>query len=137
MHLPEPRYIAPIIMAWGFAVVVMVFQKDLGSSLLFFTLFVVMMWVATQRLSYLVIGTVLFAAAAYFAWRSSATCRPASTSGATRGPTRTARAGRSSRGCTASADGGVTGTGLGRGSPGHPRRRERLHLRRDRRGARH
>ncbi len=48
-HLPEPRYIAPIVLAWGFAVVVMVAQKDLGSSLLFFTLFVVMLWVATER----------------------------------------------------------------------------------------
>ena len=55
-------------MAWGFAVVVMVVQKDLGSSLLFFALFVVMMWVATERIGYLVIGTVLFAGAAYVSW---------------------------------------------------------------------
>jgi hypothetical protein len=61
LHLPEPRYIAPILMAWGFAVVVMVFQRDLGSSLLFFTLFVVMMWVATERIGYLLIGVLLFA----------------------------------------------------------------------------
>ena len=47
-HLPEPRYILPIIVAWGFAVIVMVGERDLGSSLLFFTLFVVMMWVATE-----------------------------------------------------------------------------------------
>ena len=68
LHLPEPRYIAPILLAWGFAVVVMVGEKDLGSSLLFFTLFVVMLWVATERLTYLVLGLVLFAAAAYIAW---------------------------------------------------------------------
>ena len=47
----------------------MVGQRDLGSSLLFFALFVVMMWVATERASYLVIGFVLFAIAAYVAWR--------------------------------------------------------------------
>ena len=67
-HLPEPRYIAPIILAWGFAVVVMVGERDLGSSLLFFTLFVVMMWVATERVGYLLLGLTLFAIAAYAAW---------------------------------------------------------------------
>ena len=60
-HLPEPRHLLPIVLAWGFAVVVMVAEKDLGSSLLFFTLFVVMIWVATERASFLVIGLVLFA----------------------------------------------------------------------------
>ena len=54
IRLPEPRYILPILVAWAFAVVVMVGEKDLGSSLLFFTLFVVMMWVATERRRYLV-----------------------------------------------------------------------------------
>ena len=47
------QYIAPVLVAWGFAVLVMVGERDLGSSLMFFTLFVVMMWVATERVSYL------------------------------------------------------------------------------------
>ena len=67
-HLPEPRFIAPILFAWGFAVVVMVAERDLGSSLLFFSLFVVMMWVATERAMYLVLGVVMFSGAAWFAW---------------------------------------------------------------------
>ncbi len=69
LRLPEPRHLLPILLAWGFTVVVMVGQRDLGSSLLFFALFVVMMWVATERVSYLLIGLVLFAGAAYVAWR--------------------------------------------------------------------
>lgn len=68
-HLPEPKYLLPILVAWGFAVVVMVAEKDLGSSLLFFTLFVVMLWVATEQVRYLVLGIVLFAAAAYVSFR--------------------------------------------------------------------
>ncbi len=48
-RLPEPRHLLPILLAWAFAVLVMVGQRDLGSSLLFFALFVVMMWVATER----------------------------------------------------------------------------------------
>ena len=55
-RLPEPRHLLPILLAWGFTVLVMVAQRDLGSSLLFFALFVVMMWVATERAAYLVIG---------------------------------------------------------------------------------
>jgi cell division protein FtsW (lipid II flippase) len=46
----------------------MVYQKDLGSSLLFFGLFVVMVWVATSRTSFLVIGGGLFAVGAYLGW---------------------------------------------------------------------
>ena len=69
LHLPEPRHLLPIVVAWGIAVMVMVGQRDLGSSLLFFALFVVMMWVATERASYLLIGLVLFAGAAFASWR--------------------------------------------------------------------
>ena len=68
LRLPEPRFILPVLVAWGFAVVVMVGQRDLGSSLLFFTLFVVMIWVATERVGWLLLGAVLFAGAAYFSW---------------------------------------------------------------------
>ncbi len=70
LHLPSPRYMLPILIAWGFSVLVMVGERDLGSSLLFFTLFIVMLWVATQRLTYLLVGVVLFAGAAYIAWKA-------------------------------------------------------------------
>jgi cell division protein FtsW (lipid II flippase) len=69
LRLPEPRHLLPIVFAWAFAVLVMVGERDLGSSLLFFALFVVMMWVATERAVYLLIGLVLFGSAAYLAYR--------------------------------------------------------------------
>jgi cell division protein FtsW (lipid II flippase) len=69
LHLPEPRFLLPIAFAWGFAVMVMVGQRDLGSSLLFFALFVVMMWIATEQVGWLLLGLVLFASAAYMSWR--------------------------------------------------------------------
>jgi cell division protein FtsW (lipid II flippase) len=69
MNLPEPAHLLPILLAWGFSVVVMVFQRDLGSSLLFFSLFVVMLWVATEKASYLVIGFGLFMAGATIAYQ--------------------------------------------------------------------
>jgi peptidoglycan glycosyltransferase len=54
-------------MAWGASLVVMIAEKDLGSSLLFFALFLAMLWIATERLSYLAIGFVLFAIGAVLA----------------------------------------------------------------------
>lgn len=66
--LPDPKHLGPVVLAWVVAIVVMTAEKDLGSSLLFFTLFVVMLWVATERMAYVGVGSILFAAAAYGAW---------------------------------------------------------------------
>jgi cell division protein FtsW (lipid II flippase) len=66
--LPDPKYLGPVLLVWGVSLLVMVSQTDLGTSLLFFTLFVVMLWVATERPSWLVVGTLLFAVGAVFAW---------------------------------------------------------------------
>ncbi len=64
VNVPEFRHLGPILLAWGFSIAVMVAEKDLGSSLLFFTLFVVMLWVATGRTTFLGLGLLLFGAGA-------------------------------------------------------------------------
>ena len=56
-----------MLLAWGVSLVVMISEKDLGSSLLFFALFVALLWVATERATYLVVGLLLFAGGAFFA----------------------------------------------------------------------
>ncbi|CAB4575675.1 unannotated protein [freshwater metagenome] len=66
--LPEPRDLLPLLAAWGFSVVLMVGQKDLGSSLLFFTLFIVMVWIATEKAAFMTIGLGLFAMSATVAY---------------------------------------------------------------------
>ena len=70
IRLPEPKHLFPVLLAWGFSLMVLFFEKDLGSSLLFFTIFVVMLWIATQRGSYLLVGATLFGAGAFFAWKT-------------------------------------------------------------------
>jgi cell division protein FtsW (lipid II flippase) len=75
LWLPEPRHLGPVLVAWLASLVVLIGQKDLGSALLFFALFVVMLWVATERSSYLFIGGVLFAGGAYAAWHLEETVR--------------------------------------------------------------
>src|SRR5439155_5566515 len=60
----------PVVLAWGFSLVVMTAERDLGSSLLFFALFVAMVWVVTGRAAYLGLGGVLFVGGALFAYES-------------------------------------------------------------------
>ena len=61
LTFPQPKHLAPVMAAWGGSLLVMVFEKDLGSSLLLFLVVVIMLWVATSRVSYLLTGVVLFA----------------------------------------------------------------------------
>jgi len=68
LMLPDPKHLGPVVVAWAASVLVMVFERDLGSSLLFFTLFMVLLWVATERVAYLVVGSSLFAGGAWLAW---------------------------------------------------------------------
>jgi peptidoglycan glycosyltransferase len=118
-NLPEPKYLFPIVMAWAFTVIVMVGEKDLGSSLMFFTLFVVLLWVATEKASFLVIGTAMFAAAAFVAWELIANVQnrvnlwldPWSRYDQPRGGYQVIQ------GLFAMGSGGIGGAGLGLGTP--------------------
>lgn len=63
-HLPRMRDLVPIGVMWAAALLVLVFQNDLGTSMLFFGLFVMMLFVATSQIRWVVIGAGAFAAAA-------------------------------------------------------------------------
>jgi cell division protein FtsW (lipid II flippase) len=117
IRLPEPRYLFPIVLAWGVAVLVMVGLNDLGSSLLFFALFVVMMWVATERASYLAIGTLLFGAGAYVAWRTVSKVETRVDRWLDPWSDRLGSGYQIIQGLYGLSDGGIGGTGLGLGSP--------------------
>ena len=65
IDLPRGRDLGPILVMWLISLGILVFQKDLGSSLLFFGLFLVMLYVATERPGWLFVGGALFAAGAY------------------------------------------------------------------------
>ena len=68
IDLPRPRDLGPILLMWFASLAVLVFQKDLGTSLLFFGLFVMMLFVATERPSWAVLGVLLFLGGAYGAF---------------------------------------------------------------------
>lgn len=67
-RLPEMRQLAPVMVAWAASFLVLVYQRDLGASLLLFTLFIAMLYAATGRGVYLVSGGLLFGAGAITAW---------------------------------------------------------------------
>ena len=64
------RAFGPIILAWGASLLVMTMERDLGSSLLFFALFISMLWLATGQALYLGLGLGLFSIGAAFAYNA-------------------------------------------------------------------
>jgi len=67
MQLPRWRDLGPILVVWVFSLAILVVQRDLGTSLLFFGLFVAMLYLATERISWIVIGLALFVGGASLA----------------------------------------------------------------------
>ncbi len=70
IDLPRGRDLGPILLAWVASLAVLVFQRDLGTSLLFFGLFVMLLYIATERVSWLAIGAVLFTLGATVAYQA-------------------------------------------------------------------
>ncbi|MEZ5175119.1 MAG: FtsW/RodA/SpoVE family cell cycle protein [Acidimicrobiia bacterium] len=57
-RIPEPRHLGPVLVAAGISFLVLIYQKDLGASLLLFGLFIAMLYIATGRMFYLLSGVV-------------------------------------------------------------------------------
>jgi cell division protein FtsW (lipid II flippase) len=121
MTLPRARDLGPILVVFAASMLVLVFQRDLGTALLYFGLFLVMLYVATGRASWIVLGLTLFLVGAFVAsrllsyvgGRVDAWLDPFN-------PENYDAEGGSYQlvqGLFGLADGGLIGTGLGRGSP--------------------
>ncbi len=61
IQVPSLQYIGPLLIMWGFSLVLLIFQKDLGAALIFFGAFLAMIFIATGRWSYIFSGILLFA----------------------------------------------------------------------------
>ena len=118
MQFPRARDLGPILVAWALSLGVLVFERDLGTSLLFFGLFVAVLYVATERTSWIVIGLGLFVAGAVVAWqifshvqrRVDIWLHPFA-------PDTFDNAYQVIQGLYGMASGGLVGTGLGEGRP--------------------
>ncbi len=115
--LPEPRYLGPLLLAWGVSLVVLLSEKDLGSSLLFFSLFVVTLWVATSRWSFLVGGLGLSALGAIGAYNAFGHFHDRVRTWLNPWPEASTAGYQLTQAAFAFGSGGMTGTGLALGSP--------------------
>jgi peptidoglycan glycosyltransferase len=116
--LPDPKHFAPLLLAWGSSILVMVREKDLGSSLLFFAVFLAMVYMATARASYVAVGAALFALGATLAYQMFGHVRDRVTTWIDPWPTAHAQGFQLVQALFAFGSGGLAGTGLGLGSPG-------------------
>ncbi|MGG7507564.1 FtsW/RodA/SpoVE family cell cycle protein [Plantibacter sp. YIM 135249] len=67
MQFPRFRDLGPILVVWALSMAVIVFQRDLGTGLLYFGMFLAMLYVATGRASWVILGVTLFLAGAFAA----------------------------------------------------------------------
>jgi cell division protein FtsW (lipid II flippase) len=119
IDLPRARDLGPILVLWAISMLILIFESDIGTSALFFGLFIAMLYIATQRKSWLLIGLLLFIAGALLAgviiphvherfviWRHP--FAPGNIQGSSY---------QLVQGLEGMAFGGIFGTGLGQGQP--------------------
>lgn len=117
LQFPTGRVLGPILAIWLVSVGVLVLERDLGTSLLFFGIFVVLLYVATGRTGWIAVGLLLACVGAFAAGslephvhsRVQDWLHPFATIEEGRGPTQLAQS------LFAFAAGGLLGTGLGQG----------------------
>ena len=118
LTLPRARDLGPILVAWLASLAVLIFERDLGSSLLFFGLFVAMLYVATERVSWIAIGLTLFCVGAYTAYLVFGHVQTRVLLWLdTFSPAALKESDQLAKGLMGMASGGMFGTGLGRGRP--------------------
>lgn len=119
VDLPRPRDLAPLLIAWIASVGVMVFEKDLGTSLLLYASFLVIVYVATDRMSWVLLGLTLFAAGSVVAYYlfSHVQVRVQNWLDPFADPDGTGY--QMVQSLFSFATGGIFGTGLGNGQPGN------------------
>jgi len=117
IDFPRGRDLGPIMAMWLISLGVLVFQRDLGTSLLFFGMFVVMLYVATERPGWLVVGTSLFAFGATLGYYFVARVGTRVSDWLNPFPVGDDGASQLVQGLYGMGWGGLTGRGLGQGSP--------------------
>jgi len=121
IDLPRGRDLGPVLMAWAASLLILIFETDIGASALFFGMFIAMLYIATQRTSWLLIGVLLFLAGSFLTAllfhhvmeRFTIWLHPFQGSNPTNASFQLVQ------GLEGMAFGGLFGTGLGHGQPYH------------------
>jgi len=115
--LPRPQMLFPMFVMWGLSLLVVVFERDLGSALLFFTFFVIMLYVCTGRVSYVIvsIGLLLLGGVLCYSLFSHVRTRVDIWLDPFKDPSNKGL--QIVQSLYSLADGGLSGTGIGKGMP--------------------
>ncbi|MCM3887440.1 FtsW/RodA/SpoVE family cell cycle protein [Frankia sp. R82] len=119
LKIPHARTLGPLLVAWLASLGILVVQNDLGSSLLFFGMFLVVLYVATERVSWILSGLGLFVAGAVLAYPlfGHVQVRVDGWLHAFDGDNPSSTSYQLVQGLYGFAAGGISGTGLGQGHP--------------------
>jgi cell division protein FtsW (lipid II flippase) len=117
IDLPRARDLGPILVAWLASVAVLGLESDVGTAFLFFGIFVVLLYIATSRISWVIFGGVLFVAGVFAATRLFAHVAERFTVWLHPFQHATSTGYQIVQGLFGLANGGILGTGLGRGHP--------------------
>lgn len=117
IRFPRGRDLGPIIVFWLLAMAVLVFQRDLGTSLLYFGLFVSMLYIATGRVGWVIIGVGLFLAGGIIASQTLSYVGNRFANWLDPFADPLGASYQLVQGLFGMANGGMTGTGLGQGFP--------------------
>jgi cell division protein FtsW (lipid II flippase) len=121
IDLPRARDLGPVLIAWAASMLILIFETDIGTSALFFGLFVAMIYIATQRTSWLLIGVGLFLVGTWITANlfSHVMDRFTSWLHPFAGTNPEVLSYQLVQGLYGMAFGGIFGTGLGQGQPYH------------------
>jgi peptidoglycan glycosyltransferase len=115
--LPSLPYLAPMLLMWGFCIVLLAWQRDLGTASLFFAIFLLMLYVSTEQVSYVVVGGLLLSLAGGFGYFLYSVVRLRVDTWWNPWPEADNRAFQIVQSLIAVASGGLLGAGVGLGSP--------------------
>jgi len=115
--IPSPRDLGPLLLAWGMALVVLAYEQDIGTSLLFFGVFAAMLYMTTKRAAYLVVAFLLLVIGAVVAYKAFGRVRIRVENWTNPWPNFSGSGLQPVQGWYALGSGGIAGTGLGLGQP--------------------
>jgi peptidoglycan glycosyltransferase len=115
--LPSLRDLGPLLLAWSMALLVLFYEQDIGTSLLFFGVFAAMLYMTTRRSAYLVITILLLVVGAVLAYKLFGRVRIRVENWTNPWPRANGSAYQAVQGWYALGSGGIAGTGLGLGQP--------------------
>lgn len=115
----SPRIIGPVLLMWGLSIVMLVWQRDLGTAAIFFMVFLVLLYVASGSTTILVGGSVLILIAGFAAYHLFSVVQLRVDIWINPWPEADGRAYQLVQSFLAFAAGGIFGQGIGQGSPGY------------------